>query len=418
MKQNINRVTFASAFGTMFEWYDFLIFGLATVLVFNKLFFPSLDPTVGILVSMLAFSVGFIARPLGGILFGHFGDRYGRKNTLMATMLLMGLATFAIGLLPTYASIGIWAPILLVILRLLQGLAFGGEWGGASIMILESAPADRRGFYGSFIQIGFPLGLLSASGIFALVSMLPTEQLMSWGWRIPFLISIVLVAIGTFVRSQLTETPVFQKLQKQNKIVRAPFLETLIREPRSLLLGIGLKVTEVTWGYVLTVFVVSYAVNIMKVPRSVLMNAILIAAAIMVASLPLFGYISDIIGRRRIYIIGGLITIILSWPIFMLISNGWFITSMILGLIICCSSMMAPLAAYLPEQFNSNVRFTGASVGCQVAAALGGGVAPILATWLATIYGLQGIAVLMIVLGGVTLLSAYYANDTTGKQLT
>jgi MHS family shikimate/dehydroshikimate transporter-like MFS transporter len=418
MKQNINRVTFASAFGTMFEWYDFLIFGIATVLVFNKLFFPNLDPAVAILASLLTFSVGFIARPLGGILFGHYGDRIGRKNTLMVTMLLMGLATFAIGLLPTYDTIGIWAPVLLVVLRLLQGLAFGGEWGGASIMILECAPANRRGFYGSFIQMGFPLGLLTSTGIFALVSMLPTEEFLSWGWRIPFLISIILVAIGTFVRSQLTETPVFQQLQEQKKIVRTPFLETLISEPRSLLLGIGLKITEVALSYVLTVFVVSYAVNNMGVPRGVIMNAVLIATTIMVVTLPLFGYISDIIGRRRIYIIGGLITIVLSWPIFMLIANGWFITSMILGLVVCCSTMMAPLAAYLPELFNSNVRFTGASFGCQVAAALGGGVAPILAAWLATLYGLPGIAVLMIVLGVVTLISAYYANETVEKDLT
>lgn len=407
MKQNINKITFASAFGTLFEWYDFLIYGTAAALVFNKLFFPTVDPVVGMLAAMLTFSVGFIARPVGGIVFGHFGDRYGRKNTLMFTMLVMGLATFAIGLLPTYAAIGIWAPILLVTLRLIQGLAFGGEWGGASLMILEHAPENRRAFYSSFIQMGYPLGLLAATGMYAMLTSMDTEAFMSWGWRVPFLISIVLVAVGTWIRSSLTETPVFESMEK----VRLPFVETLVKEPRSLLIGVGLKITEVTWAYLLTVFAVVYAVNNLGVARPEIMKSVLIASAINVFAIPLFGLLSDIVGRRKIYIVGSLLTLVIAYPVFALLQAGYFTVAMIIGLTIGGALMMAPLAAFLPEQFKSQVRFTGASFGCQIAAALGGGVAPVFATWLAAQYGLPGVAVLMMVLAVCTLIAALAAKE-------
>lgn len=419
MKQNINKITFASAFGTLFEWYDFLIYGTAAALVFNKLFFPNIDPIVGMLAAMLTFAVGFIARPVGGILFGHFGDRYGRKNTLMATMLLMGVSTFAIGLLPTYETIGLWAPITLVILRILQGIAFGGEWGGASLMILEHAPNNRRAFYGSFIQMGYPLGVLAATGMFAIMTRLPHEDFLDWGWRIPFLVSIVLVAIGGFVRSSLPETPVFEKIQKEQTISRSPFIDIIFKEPKSLLLGIGLKITEVTWAYLLTVFCVVYAVNNLGFTRSDMMDAVLIASAINLFAIPTFGYMSDVIGRRKIYIAGSLITLVMAYPIFAMLQAGGTIPAMIIGLVFGNALMMAPLATYLPELFKSNVRFTGASFGCQIAAALGGGVAPVLATWLATNHdGLASVSALMFVLGLITLISALLAKETNAKQLT
>jgi MFS transporter, MHS family, shikimate and dehydroshikimate transport protein len=419
MKQNINKITFASAFGTLFEWYDFLIYGTAAALVFNKLFFPNIDPIVGMLAAMLTFAVGFIARPVGGILFGHFGDRYGRKNTLMATMLLMGVATFAIGLLPTYETIGIWAPIALVILRILQGIAFGGEWGGASLMILEHAPVNRRAFYGSFIQMGYPLGVLAATGMFAIMTRLPEKDFLDWGWRIPFLVSIVLVAIGGFVRSRLSETPVFEKIQKEQTISRSPLIDIIFKEPKSLLLGIGLKITEVTWAYLLTVFCVVYAVNNLGFTRSDMMDAVLIASAINLFAIPTFGYMSDVIGRRKIYIAGSLITLVIAYPIFAMLQAGGVIPAMIIGLVFGNALMMAPLATYLPELFKSNVRFTGASFSCQIAAALGGGVAPVLATWLATNHnGLASVSALMFVLGLITLISALLAKETNAKQLT
>lgn len=417
MSKNINKITFASAFGTLFEWYDFLIYGTAAALVFNKLFFPQFDPMTGMLASLLAFSLGFIARPIGGILFGHFGDKYGRKNTLMATMLLMGVSTFAIGLLPTYNDIGIWAAVLLVVLRLLQGIAFGGEWGGASIMILEHSPKERRGFYGSFIQMGYPLGVLLATGMYAVVTKMPDEDFMSWGWRIPFLVSIFLVAVGAYVRRNLDETPVFEQMKSKQTIVKTPFFETLFKEPKSLVLGIGLKVTEVTWAYLLTVFVVIYAVNNMNIPKSIMMDAVLIASAINVFAIPLFGWISDVVGRRKVYIVGSLISIAMAYPVFSMFVAGDILLAMIIGLVLGNAVMMAPLAAYLPEIFKSNIRFTGASFGCQVAAAIGGGVMPATAAWLATAYGLTGVAYLMIVLSLITLVSAITAGETAGKEL-
>lgn len=418
MKNNINKITFASAFGTLFEWYDFLIYGTAAALVFNKLFFPTVDPIVGMLASMLTFAVGFIARPVGGILFGHYGDKYGRKNTLMTTMLLMGFATFAIGCLPTYNDIGIWAPIALVVLRVLQGIAFGGEWGGASLMILEHAPKNRRAFYGSFIQLGYPLGVLAAAGMYALVTRLPQEVFLDWGWRIPFLVSIVLVAVGGFVRSKLTETPVFEKLQKEKSTSKSPFIDTLLTEPKSLIIGIGLKITEVTWAYLLTVFCVVYAVNNLGQTRSAMMDAVLIASAINVVAIPLFGYLSDLVGRKKIYIAGSLITLVMSYPIFAMLESGNILWAMTIGLVLGNALMMAPLATYLPEIFNSNVRFTGASFGCQIAAALGGGVAPVLATWLATTYGgLTSVSVLMMFLGVLTLIAALSSKETSNKEL-
>ena len=416
-KQNINKVTFASAFGTLFEWYDFLIYGTAAALVFNKLFFPHFDPMTGMLASLLAFSLGFIARPFGGILFGHYGDKYGRKNTLMATMLLMGVSTFAIGLLPTYNDIGIWAAVLLVALRLLQGIAFGGEWGGASIMILENAPKERRGFYGSFIQMGYPLGVLLATGMFALVTKLPEEDFMSWGWRIPFLVSILLVGVGVYVRRSLLETPVFEDMKSKNTVAKTPFIDIVFKEPKSLLIGIGLKITEVTWAYLLTVFVVIYAVNNMDIPRSVMINAVLVASAINIFAIPLFGYLSDVLGRRPVYFAGSIISIVMAYPIFNMFIAGDIMQAMILGLVLGNAVMMAPLAAYLPEIFKSNVRYTGASFGCQVAAAIGGGVMPAVAAWLASMYGLHGVAILMIALSVITLIATKFAGETANTEL-
>lgn len=404
----INRVTFASAFGTLFEWYDFLIYGTAAALVFNTLFFPQVDPVTGMLASLLTFSVGFIARPVGGILFGHLGDRIGRKRTLMLTMLIMGLATFAIGILPTYQSIGVWAAVLLVLLRLLQGLAFGGEWSGASVMILEHAPDNRRGFYTSFIQMGYPLGLLCATGIYALVTRLPEQAFLEWGWRVPFLLSMVLVAVGVWVRRSIDETPAFEELSRTGNISKTPLWDVL-RRPRDLLIGMGLKITEVSWAYLLTVFAVVYAVNNLSIARSDMMDAILMASAINVIAIPIFGWLSDVMGRRWIYLVGSVITLIIAIPVWQALASGHLLMAMIVGLVLGNALMMAPLAAYLPELFPASTRYTGSGVGCQMAAALGGGVLPVAATALAATYGISAVGVLMIVLGLITLYSAYQA---------
>jgi MHS family shikimate/dehydroshikimate transporter-like MFS transporter len=281
-KLNHKRVVAAAAIGTIFEWYDFLIFGAATALVFNKIFFPNTDPFVGVLVAIMISGVGWFARPLGGIIFGHFGDRLGRKNTLMATMLIMGVATFVIGLIPTYAQWGIWAAVALVTLRIIQGIAFGGEWAGASLMIIEHVPENRKAFYTSFMQIGFPIGVMASAGIYALLTRLSPEDFMSWGWRIPFLLSIILVVIGTYIRSKLSETPVFEEMQAKKQIVRAPLLSVIRTDFKNIILGIGIKMAEVSWALTLTIVSVAYMVNTLKIPRPEIMNSVFIGAAIMV----------------------------------------------------------------------------------------------------------------------------------------
>src|SRR5271163_521734 len=315
----IGAIAFAGAIGTIIEWYDFLIYGTAAALVFNTLFFPTFDPRIGTLASLGSFTVGFLARPIGGAIFGHFGDRLGRKSMLMLTMVGMGAATALIGLLPTYDRIGLWAPALLVALRVVQGIALGGEWGGASLMVLEHAPPHQRGLYGSLVQVGFPIGLVSASAVFSLVSLLPDADFKSWGWRIPFLISVVLVGVGVFVRARLPETPVFEDIKTRGKIVRSPLAEMVLRSPRNFLVAIGLKISEVSWVYILTVFVVVYATSKLGLTKSLMLGAISLAALIELVTIPLFGHLSDCYGRRPLYFAGVAFTAIFAFPLFWLL---------------------------------------------------------------------------------------------------
>src|SRR6202163_1058623 len=279
-RSRMNSIVFASCFGTIIEWYDFLIYATAATLIFNKAFFPTFDPLAGTLAALGSYAVGFLARPLGGALFGHFGDRLGRKSMLVLTLFIMGISTFCIGLLPTYASIGVLAPILLVLLRVIQGIGLGGEWGGASLMVLEHAPADRRGFYASFVQIGFPIGLVLATLVFALVAKLPDADFASYGWRIPFLISIVLLAIGIFVRSRVPETPVFEELKSRDGLSKNPVGEVVARNGKTFLIAVGLKLSEVSWVYMLTVFVVVYGTTKLNLPKTLLLEAFFWAAVI------------------------------------------------------------------------------------------------------------------------------------------
>src|SRR6201999_1764661 len=267
----MNSIVFASCFGTIIEWYDFLIYATAATLVFNKAFFPTSDPLASTLAALGSYAVAFLARPLGGALFGHFGDRLGRKSMLVVTLFIMGMSTFCIGLLPTYASIGVFAPILLIVLRIVQGIGLGGEWGGASLMVLEHAPADKRGFYASFVQIGFPIGLVLASLVFSLATKLPEADFASYGWRIPFLISIVLLGIGTFVRSRVPETPVFENMKQRDGLSANPVGEAVAKNTRTFLIAVGLKLSEVSWVYMLSVFVVGYATTKLALPKAMLL---------------------------------------------------------------------------------------------------------------------------------------------------
>jgi MHS family shikimate/dehydroshikimate transporter-like MFS transporter len=417
----IGAVAFAGTVGTIIEWYDFLIYGTAAALVFNKVFFPTVDPLTGTLAALGTYAVGFLARPLGGAIFGHFGDRLGRKSMLMLTMIVMGLGTFLIGVLPTYERIGIWAPALLVALRVIQGVGLGGEWGGASLMVLEHAPSHRRGFYGSLVQVGFPLGLVTSSGVFTLVTMLPDADFRAWGWRIPFLVSIVLVALGAFIRARVPETPVFEAVKARNDIAANPFLEVLTKHPRAFLVSLGLKLSEVSWVYMLTVFVVVYATTKLGLPKALLLNAILWAALIELITIPLFGYLSDIIGRRPFYFLGVLFTVGFAFPLFWMLDTKDPVT-VLLAVIIALNFghglMFAPESAYLPELFGARVRYSGASFGFQASAAIGGGFAPIIATALAGYMGgTAGVSIMLILLAGITLIATLFAHETKDEKL-
>ncbi len=420
-QSKLNSVVFASCLGTIIEWYDFLIYATAAALVFNKAFFPTFDPLAGTLAALGSYAVGFLARPLGGALFGHFGDRLGRKSMLVLTLFIMGLSTFCIGLLPTYASIGVLAPILLILLRIIQGIGLGGEWGGASLMVLEHAPSDKRGFYTSFVQVGFPIGLVLATLVFTMVTKLPDADFASYGWRIPFLISIVLLAVGTFVRSRVPETPVFEALKARDKLSKNPVGDAVSKNGKSFLIAVGLKLSEVSWVYMLTVFVVVYATTKLSLPKSLMLDAVLYAALLELISLPFFGWLSDKIGRRPLYILGALFTIAFAFPLFWMLeskSTALIFTAIMIAMNFGHGMMFAPESCYFPELFGPSVRYSGASFGFQVSAAIGGGFSPIIATALVGYFGgTTGVSVMMILLALITLAAALAARETKGEPL-
>jgi MFS transporter, MHS family, shikimate and dehydroshikimate transport protein len=420
-RHRMGTIAFAGVIGTIIEWYDFLIYGTAAALVFNSLFFPNIDPRIGTLASLGTFAVGFVARPIGGAIFGHFGDRLGRKSMLMLTMIGMGLSTALIGILPTYAQIGILAPALLVGLRIIQGVALGGEWGGASLMVLEHAPTGRRGIFGSLVQVGFPIGLVTASAAFSLVSMLPDAEFKSWGWRLPFVVSVALVAVGLFVRARLPETPVFEAIKARGEIVGNPFIEMLWKNPRDFLIAIGLKISEVSWVYMLTIFVVVYATGKLNLPKSLLLNAIVLGALLEMLTIPLYGHLSDHYGRRPLYFAGVAFTIIFAFPLFWLLDMKTpevVILTIVIALNLGHGLMFAPESTYFPELFKTNVRYSGASFGFQVSAALGGGFAPLIATVLVSYTGgTAGVSIMLILLALITLIATIFARETKDEAL-
>src|SRR5712691_9276324 len=318
---SIGKIALASAIGTTIEWYDFFLYGVVTPIVLNKLFFPNYDPIVGTLLAYATFFVGFLSRPIGGIIFGHYGDRIGRKTVLVLTLLIMGIATFLIGLLPTYASVGIWAPAMLLLLRVFQGIGIGGEWGGAVLMAVEHSPTGRRGFYGSWPQIGVPAGLLLSSGMVYLLSYLPEADFFSWGWRIAFLISAVLVAVGLYIRLKIMETPAFTRIQESDKLVHVPFFELWLPHGKNTLLGLGARYIEGVTFNIFGVFIVGYIAGTLGLPRQTALAGVMIASAIMIIMLPIYGNLSDKIGRRRMFGVAGLLIGLLSFPAFWLIQS-------------------------------------------------------------------------------------------------
>ena len=421
-RTSITQVAVASFIGTAIEWYDFFLYGTAAALIFNKLFFPTFDPLSGTLAAFGTYAVGFVARPLGGIVFGHYGDKIGRKAMLSLTLLLMGIATFCIGLLPTYAVIGPWATVLLIILRLLQGFGVGGEWGGAVLMAVEHAPAGRRGFYGSWPQVGSPAGLLLSTGVFSAVSMLPEDHLLSWGWRVPFLLSLLLVGVGLFIRLRIAETPAFSRIQETGAVVRVPLLDAIRSHPRNTLLAMGARLAENGVFYIYSVFVLVYVTEQLKLPRSMALNGVLLATAVELLSVPTFGALSDRIGRRPVYMGGAAFSALFAFPFFWLLDTQhptllWL--ALILGFAVGHGAMYGPQASFFSELFGARVRYSGASFGYQLASVFAGGLSPLIATSL--LQWSHGkpwpIAVYMIIMALTTLISVYLAAETRQEDL-
>jgi metabolite-proton symporter len=387
---SIGKVAFASAIGTTIEWYDFFLYGVVTPIVLNKLFFPNFDPVVGTLLAYTTFFVGFLSRPIGGIIFGHYGDRIGRKTVLVLTLLIMGLATFLIGLLPTYASAGIWAPIMLLVLRIFQGIGIGGEWGGAVLMAVEHSPQGKRGFYGSWPQVGVPAGLLLSSAFVYLLSFLPENDFYSWGWRISFLISVVLVAIGLYIRLKIMETPAFTRLQQAQEVAHVPFFELLRTHGWNTLLGMGARYIEGVTFNSFGVFIIAYVTGALQLPRQTALAGVMISSAIMLVMLPIYGNLSDRIGRRRLFAFAGLLIGILSFPSFWLMETKsslliWIAITVPFALVY--PAVYGPQAALFSELFDTRVRYTGISFVYQFSAIFASGLTPIIATSLLPLGG-------------------------------
>jgi metabolite-proton symporter len=420
-RSSVRKVIVASLIGTSLEWYDFFIYGTAAALVFNKIFFPSFEPLVGTLLAFTTYAVGFVARPLGGLIFGHYGDRMGRKNVLVVTLLLMGIATFLIGLLPTYAAIGVWAPILLVALRFLQGLGLGGEWGGAVLMTLESGGPNQRGLNASWPQVGVPVGLLLANGVLSLMGVLTNEPaFLSWGWRVPFLLSGLLVIVGLWIRMTIAESPLFREVEESHTKAGAPILEVLRRYPKQVLLAVGARVGVDVAFYTFVLFITTYVATYLELPRNYALNAVLIAAAVQVLLIPFFGSLSDRLARRPVYLAGAIGAAIWVFVFFAMLDTGqfWLIVLATVVALVFHAAMYGPQAAFISEMFPTRVRYTGASMGYQLAGIIGGALAPIISVALLdrfdTSIAVSVYAVLMLL---ITIVCVLLAPETSKIDL-
>ena len=418
----MSRIIWSSVIGTAVEWYDFLIYATATALVFNKLFFPAGDPALATIIGFGTYGVGFFARPFGAALFGHFGDRVGRKAMLAMTIGIMGVGTFLIGLLPTYAQIGIAAPMLLVVLRLLQGIGLGGEWGGAVLMVVENAPVRHRGLFGSMVQIGNPIGNLAALGMFALFSQLPEAEFLAWGWRVPFLISIVLVGVGLWIRSTLEETPVFRALQAHQTVARMPVFEVFAHHRRPFFIAVGLKISEIAWASIAGVFVISYATGRLGLPRSTILTALIVANVIALFSIPLFGHLSDRFGRRTLCFTSCAFAILFAFPLFWMLDtkDPLIVGAAVVAGITFGQMMMFGIGApWYSELFTARLRYSGASLGFQIGAALSGGLTPFIAAALIAWSGGATYAISLYLIGCalITLTAALFAPETARREI-
>ncbi|WP_028923358.1 MFS transporter [Pseudonocardia acaciae] len=420
--RKIGFVAWATLIGTSIEWYDFFAYGVAAALVFNKQFFPNVSPLMGTLLAFSTYGVGFVARPVGGVVFAHYGDRVGRKSMLVLTLLLMGGGTFCVGLLPGYASIGIAAPILLVALRIVQGIGLGGEWGAAALMAVEHAPPHRKGFYGSWPQTGVPAGMLVSNLAFLVLSATMSDQaFQSWGWRVPFLASIVLIAVGLAVRLRVSESPEFAAVKAAGRIERQPVIAVLRTQPKDVLRAAGLRFAENGTFYIHTTFVLSYGTTVLALKRDDLLLAVIISSALGLFSLPFYGALSDRIGRRPVVLFGSILLAAMSWPYFWGL-HSLSVPVICLVTVICVnvgnSAVYAPQPAFYSELFEPRVRYSGASIGAQGASVFAGGLAPLVATALLQLTGgYHLIAVYMTVLALITVVTALFTPDPYRRSL-
>jgi len=430
-RQNMRKVALTSLAGTSIEWYDFFLYGTAAAVVFPKAFFPQdLPPMVLLIISFSTFAVGFIARPVGGLIFGHFGDRVGRKRTLVVALMMMGAATTLIGLLPTYGTIGVAAPLLLVLLRFVQGLAIGGQWGGAMLLVTENAPADKRGWYGAYAQAGAPVGVILANLAFIGVSMnMSDEAFMSWGWRLPFIASIALIGISLYVQLRLEDTEAFKALQANQaadaadsgKPTPSPVIEAIKRYPRRIMLAAGAFLSVQVTFYILIAFTVAYGLNspTVELSRDAMLTAVLIAAGVMVPTQFWFSGLSDRFGRKRIYRWGAILTGLWGFALFPLIDTGslpLIIVGITLGLTFL-GMQYGPQAAYFTELFSTEVRYSGASLGYQIGAIIGGALAPTIAVLLWNELGIFFVSLYIMLAAVLTLLSLSLLEETGGRAL-
>ncbi|SCU76337.1 Inner membrane metabolite transport protein YhjE [Cupriavidus necator] len=421
-KQSVARVAGASLAGTTLEFYDHFIYGSAAALVFPKLFFPQSDPLTATLLSFASYGVAFVARPLGAAIFGHFGDKMGRKSILIITLLMMGLATFGIGLLPTYAAAGALAPVLLVLLRVVQGLALGGEWGGAAIMVNELDPeGKRRGILGSLVQLAAPIGLLLANGVFALVTWQVSEEaFLSWGWRVPFLLSALLVGVGLYIRSNVRESGMFEKLEESHAEARAPIMEVLRNYKKQLLIAFGARLGGDIAFYVFTLFLLYFVPTKLGLPKSIALNAVLLGAVAQILFIPVAGYLADRIGRRPVLMIGGIGGAVWAFVFFTLVKTGSPALIMLASFVgmVLVSFMFSPLASFLPELFATRVRVTGASLGFQFAGVFGGALAPLIAVGLLDRFGSTApVALYLAAVCALIAIAAAAARETNRMHL-
>ena len=429
-QQNMRRVALTSLAGTSIEWYDFFLYATAAAVIFPIAFFPQEDPTTALLISFSSLAVGFLARPLGGVVFGHFGDRIGRKRTLVVALMMMGVTTTLIGFLPTYASIGVAAPILLVLLRFVQGLAIGGQWGGAMLLVTESAPADQRGWYGAYAQAGAPLGVVLANLAFIGVSSsMSDEAFMDWGWRLPFIASIVLIGISMYIQLKIEDTQAFQSLSNAqsatNKpaeaVKRSPVIEAIRKYPKRIMLAAGAFLSVQVTFYILIAFVISYGMqspNLM-LSKDLMLTAVLVAAAIMVPTQFYFSGLSDRIGRKNVYRWGAILTGAWGFALFPLIDTGnpLFICLAITVGLLFLGMQYGPQAAYFTELFSTEVRYSGASLGYQLGAIIGGALAPTIAVLLWDSFGIFYVSVYIAIAALLTLWSLSHLEETKGSTL-